>query len=211
MEAYDAGIVHQAPPATMAFWKENDMNASVLLASAALGAAVAASGPALAFGGGHGGGFGGGHMGGGFGGGHMGGGFGGGFHGGGFGGGGFGGRSMAMGGFNRGFGFNRSFAGVNHGMFAGRSVAMGGFDRGLGFNRGSGFNHGFNSRFARSDHFNHFHHFRNRFAFFPGFVGGGWDWGYPYDYAAYGNGCWRWDGWQWINACYDYGGYNYGY
>ena len=147
----------------------------VLLASAALGAAVAASGPALAFGGG-----------------------------------GFGGRSTAMGGFNRGFGFNRSFAGVNHGMFAGRSVAMGGFDRGLGFNRGSGFNHGFNSRFARSDHFHHFHHFRNRFAFFPGFVGGGWDWGYPYDYAAYGNGCWRWDGWQWINACYDYGGYNYG-
>ncbi len=161
----------------------------VLLASAALGAAVAASGPALAFGGGHGGGFGGGH-GDGFGGGHM--------------GGGFGGRSTAMGGFNRGFGFNRSFAGVNHGMFAGRSVAMGGFDRGLGFN------HGFNSRFARSDHFNHFHHFRNRnrFAFFPGLVGGGWDWGYPYDYAAYGNGCWRWDGWQWINACYDYGGYN---
>ena len=66
-----------------------------------------------------------------------------------------------------------------------------------GFDRGSGFNRGFNSRFARSDHFNHFNHFnhfhhfrnRNRFAFFPGFVGGGWDWGYPYyDYAAYGNG-----------------------
>ena len=38
------------------------------------------------------------------------------------------------------------------------------------------------------------------------------DWGYPYyDYAAYGNGCWRWDGWQWINVCYGYGGYNYGY
>ena len=54
MEAYDAGIVHQAPPATMAFWKENDMKRfGVLLASAALGAAVAASGPALAFGGGH--------------------------------------------------------------------------------------------------------------------------------------------------------------
>ena len=113
--------------------------------------------------------------------------------------------------------------GFNRGMFAGRSVATGGFDRGLGFNRGSGFsrgsgfNHGFNSRVARFDHFNHFNHFhhfrnRNRFAFFPGFVGGGWDWGYPYyDYAAYGNGCWRWDGWQWINACYDYGGYNYGY
>ena len=165
----------------------------VLLPSAALGAAVAASGPALAFGGGHGGGFGGGHMGGGC---------GGGFHGGGLGGGGFGGRSTAMGGFNRGFGFNRSFAGVNHGMFAGRSVALGGFNRGLGFN------HGFNSRFARSDHFHHFRHFRNRFAF----VGGGWDWGYPYyDSAAYGNGCWRWDGWQWINVCNDYGGYNYGY
>ena len=121
-----------------------------------------------------------------------------------------------MGGFNRGFGFNRSFAGTNRGMFAGRSVAMGGFDRGLGFNRGFnrgfGFNHGFNSRFARFDHFHHFHHFRNRFAFFPGFVGGGWDWGYPYyDYAAYGNGCWRWDGWQWINVCYGSGGYNYGY
>jgi hypothetical protein len=77
MEAYDAGIGHQAPPTKMAFWKENDMKRfGVLLASAALGAAVAASGPALAFGGGHGGGFGGGHMGGGFGGGHMGGGFG---------------------------------------------------------------------------------------------------------------------------------------
>ena len=162
----------------------------VLLASAALGAAVAASGPALAFVGGHGGGFGGGHMGGGF---------GGGFHGGGFGGGhfgGFGGRSMAMGGFNRG-------------MFAGRSVATGGFDRGLGFNRGFnrfGFNRGFNSRFARFDRFHHFHHFRNRFAF----VGGGWDWGYPYDdYAAYGDGCWRqvWTsyGWQWSNTCYNYG------
>jgi hypothetical protein len=37
----------------MAFWKENDMKRfGVLLASAALGAAVAASGPALAFGGG---------------------------------------------------------------------------------------------------------------------------------------------------------------
>jgi hypothetical protein len=113
----------------MAFWKENDMKRfGVLLASAALGAAVAATGPALAFGGGHGGGFGGGHMGGGF---------AGSFHGGG----GFGGRSMAMGGFNRGLGFN----------------------------------HGCNSRFAP---FDHFHHFRN-------FVGGGWDWGYPYyDYAV---------------------------
>ena len=104
---------------------------------------------------------------------------------------------------------NRSFAGSNRGMFAGRSVARGGFDRGLGFNRGFnrfGFNRGFNSRFARFDRFHHFHHFRNRFAF----VGGGWDWGYPYDdYAAYGDGCWRqvWTsyGWQWSNTCYNYG------
>ena len=79
----------------------------VLLASAALGAALAASGPALAFGGSH-----------------MGGGFGGGGFNRGFGinrsfagvNRGFTGRSMAIGGFNRGFGFNR-------GMFAGRSVA----------------------------------------------------------------------------------------
>ena len=31
---------------------------------------------------------------------------------------------------------------------------------------------------------------------------------FAYDYAAYGNGCWRWDGWQWINICYNY---DYGY
>ena len=34
---------------------------------------------------------------------------------------------------------------------------------------------------------------------------------FAYDYAAYGNGCWRWDGWQWINICYNYDGYDYGY
>jgi hypothetical protein len=153
--------------------KENAMrHFGVFLASAALGVALVAGGPALARGG-----FGGG-----------------GFHGGGFGGAHFG-----------GFGGGR-FGGP---MLAGRSVAVG------GFNRGFGFNHGFNSRFARFDHFHHFHHFRNRFAFFPGFVGGGWDWGYPYyDYAVYGNGCWRqvWTpyGWQWSNICYNYGD-NYGY
>jgi hypothetical protein len=82
----------------------------VLLASAAL----AVSGPASSFGGGHGGGgfhgggFGGGHMGG-FGGGHM-----GRFGGGNFGGPMFGGRSMAMGGFNRGFGFEHRFARFDH-------------------------------------------------------------------------------------------------
>jgi hypothetical protein len=135
----------------------------VLVASAALVAALAASGPALAFGGGHmGGGFSGGHMGGGFSGGHM--------------GGGFGGRSMAMGGFNRGF--------------AGRSVAIGGVNRGFAFNRG------FDQRFTRS---NHFHHFHNRFAFFPFFSGGSWDYGYPYRDDAY------------PDYAYDYGypGYDY--
>jgi len=97
----------------------------VLVASATLGAAMAASGPALAFGSGHGGG--GGHMGGGFG--------GGGFHGGGFGGGGH------MAGFGGGH------------MFAGRSVAMGGFNRGFGLNRG--FDHRFArfDHFHRFHHF----------------------------------------------------------
>ncbi len=127
----------------------------VVLASTALGAAVAASGPALAFGGGHGGSFGGGHMGGGFGGGHMAGGF-------------TGNHMMGMGGFNSGFGFHRGFVG--------RSMAT------------RGFNRGFDHRIARFDHFRHFHPFRNRFAFFPFFVGGVWDYGYPYaDCGYWGN------------------------
>jgi hypothetical protein len=137
------------------------------LALAALGAAVVASGPALAFGGGHGGGggFGGGHMGGG--GGHMMG-MGGGGHMMGMG----GGPRMGMGGFNRG-------------MFVGRSVAT------------PGFNRGFDHRFAHFDHFHHFHHFRNRFGFFPFYGGvwdygyadcGYWgNWGNPYCGYGYSN------------------------
>jgi hypothetical protein len=88
----DCSFAIRPPRAKMAFWEENEMkHFGVLLASAALGAVLVTSGPAAAFGGGHGGGgFGGGHFGGGgFGGGHFGGGFGG-FRGGGFGGGGFG-------------------------------------------------------------------------------------------------------------------------
>ncbi len=56
------------------------------------------------------------------------------------------------------------------------------------------------------DRFRHRRFFVNRFDNFAFF-------GVPfaYGYAAYGNGCWRWDGWQWIKICYDYGGYNYGY
>ena len=118
-----------------------------------------------------------------------------------------------MGGFNRGFAFNRSFAGVNRGMFAGRSVAMGGFDRGLGFNRGFnrfGFNRGFNSRFARFDRFHHFHHFRNRFAFFPFFWGGGWDYGYPYaDCGYWGNPYWGNPYCGYPDYAYSYPGYGY--
>jgi hypothetical protein len=48
VEANDAGIVHQAPSAKMAFWKENDMKRfGMVLPSAAL----AASSPAAAMGG----------------------------------------------------------------------------------------------------------------------------------------------------------------
>jgi hypothetical protein len=126
----------------------------VLLASAALGAALAASGPALAFGGGH-----------------MGGGFGGGGH---------------MAGFGGGH------------MFAGRSVATGSFNRGFGFNRG--FNRGFNNRFA------HFHHFHNRFAFFP-FYGGGWDYSYPYADCGYWGGDYCGNGYS--NYAYSYPDYGY--
>jgi hypothetical protein len=166
----------------------------VLISTAALGAALVASGPALAFGGGHGGGggFGGGH-GGGFGGGHF----------GGFGGGHFGG----FGGFNRGF--------------VGRSVATGGFNRGFGFNRG--LNRGFDHRFARFDRFGRFNRFNrfNNFAFFPFFGGAGLDYGYPYadcgywgsDYCGYGYPDYAS---SYPDYGYDYGygngyGYNYGY
>ncbi|MGH6833973.1 MAG: hypothetical protein ACREC9_00140 [Methylocella sp.] len=173
----------------------------VLVASAALGAALASSGPALAFGSHGGGGFGGGgfHGGGGFGGGgfHGGGGFGGGHMGG------FGGSHFGGGGFG-GFG-GGGFRGIHGPMFAGRSMAIG------GFNRGSGFNHGFDHRFARFDHFHHFHHFRNRFAFFP-FFGGGWDWDYPYadcgywgsDYCGYGYPDYAY-GYGYPDYSYDYG------
>jgi hypothetical protein len=86
------------------------------------------------------------------------------FHGGsGFGG---GGHMMSMGGAHFGP------------MFAGRSMAMGSFNRA--------------GRFDRDDRFRHFHHFRNRFVFFNGFDDFAF-FGVPsaYDYAAYGNGCWR--------------------
>jgi hypothetical protein len=119
----------------MIFGKEKAMKRfGVLLASTALCTALLASGPALAF---RGGGFGGFH-GGGFGGGFRGGGFGGGFHGGGFGGwhgGTFAGRSVAMGGWNRG-GWN---GGWNRGGWN-RGAWNGGWNR--WHNRGWGWNSG---------------------------------------------------------------------
>jgi hypothetical protein len=170
--------------------------------AALLGAAIVAATPAMARGGFGGGG---GHMMGG--GGHMM--MGGGGHMmGGMGGhpmmsmgGGFAGRSMAMGGFNRG-------------MFTGRSVFVPGGNRFVGapfagrhaFVNRRFFDEGRRDRIEErfEDRFRH-----RRFFFIDNFAFFGVP--FAYDYAAYGNGCWRWDGWQWINICNNYGGYNYGY
>ena len=123
---------------------------------------------------------------------------------------------MAMGGFNRGF------AGFNRGMFAGRSVFVPGGNRFVGAPfaglhafvtegrraRFEGRRDRFEDRFGDRRFF-----FNRNFAFF----GAPFAFGVPfaYDYAAYGNGCWRrvWTpyGWRWSNICNNYGGYNYGY
>lgn len=97
-------------------------------------------------------------------------------------------------------------------MFTGRSVFVPGGNRFVGapfagrhaFVNRRFFDEGRRDRFE--DRFRHRRFFVNRFDNFAFF-------GVPfaYDYAAYGNGCWRWDGWQWINICNNYGGYNYGY
>jgi hypothetical protein len=97
-------------------------------------------------------------------------------------------------------------------MFTGRSVFVPGGNRFVGapfagrhaFVNRRFFDEGRRDRFE--DRFRHRRFFRNRFDNFAFF-------GVPfaYDYAAYGSGCWRWDGWQWINICSQYGGYNYGY
>ena len=153
------------------------------LAATVMAAAIAVATPAMAFHGG--GGFGGFH--GGFGGG----GFHGGFGGGGFRGGMVTGRSAFVSGGNR-------FAGAR---FAGRHAFVNRrfFDDGRRDRI-----EGRRDRFE--DRFRHRRFFVNRFDNFAFF-------GVPfaYGYAAYGKGCWRWDGWQWINLCSNYGGYNYGY
>jgi hypothetical protein len=101
--------------------------------------------------------------------------------------------------------------GFRGGMVTGRSVFVPGGNRFVGapfagqhaFVNRRFFDEGRRGRFE--DRFRH-RRFGNRFDNFAFF-------GVPfaYDYAAYGNGCWRWDGWQWINICNNYGGYNYGY
>jgi hypothetical protein len=128
-----------------------------------------------------------------------------------------GGGSFGGGGFHGGFGggsFHGGFGGGMPGgrMFTGRSVFVPGGNRFVGapfagrhaFVNRRFFDEGRRDRFE--DRFRHRHFFVNGFDSFAFF-------GLPfaYDYAAYGNGCWRWDGWQWINICYDYGSYNYGY
>ncbi|MGB8899599.1 MAG: hypothetical protein WCC90_10435 [Methylocella sp.] len=106
------------------------------------------------------------------------------------------------GGFHGGFG-GGAFRG---GMVTGRSVFVPGGNRVVGappagrhaFVNRRFFDGGRRDRFE--DRFRHRRFFDNGFDNFAFF-------GVPfaYDYAAYGNGCWRWDGWQWINVCYDYG------
>ena len=98
------------------------------------------------------------------------------------------------------------------GMVPGRSVFVPGGNRFVGAPFAG--RHAFvNRRFFDEDRrdrfedrFRHRRFFVNRFDNFAFF-------GVPfaYDYAAHGNGCWRWDGWQWINICYNYDGYDYGY
>lgn len=123
------------------------------------------------------------------------------------GGGGFGGGGFGGGGFHSQFGG----AGFRGGMVTGRSVFVPGGNRFArapfagqhAFVNSHFFDEGRRDRFE--DRFRNRRFFVNRFDNFAFF-------GVPfaYGYAAYGNGCWRWDGWQWINICYDYG-YNYGY
>jgi hypothetical protein len=124
--------------------------------------------------------------------------------GGGFGGGGFHG-GFGGGGFHGGFGSG----GFRGGMVTGRSAFVPGGNRFAGAHFAG--RHAFvNRRFFDEgrrdrieDRFRHRRLFVNGFDDFAFF-------GVPfgYGYAAYGNGCWRWDGWQWINICY---GYDYGY
>ena len=95
-------------------------------------------------------------------------------------------------------------------MFTGRSVFVPGGNRFAGapfasrqaFVNRRFFDEGRRDRFEDrfEDRLRHRRFFVNRFNNFA-FIGVP----FAYDYA---DGCWRWDGWQWINICYDYGGYN---
>ena len=111
------------------------------------------------------------------------------------------------GGFGGG-GFHGGFrgGGFRGGMVTGRSVFVPGGNRIVGapfagrhaFVNRRFFDEGRRDRFE--DRFRHRRFFANGFDNFA-FIGVP----FAYGYAAYGNGCWRWDGWQWINICYDYG------
>ena len=122
------------------------------------------------------------------------------------------GRSVFVPGGNRFVGapFAGRHAFVNSGMpggrmVTGRSVFVPGGNRFVGapfagrqaFVNRRFFDEGRRDRFE--DRFRHRRFFVNRFDNFAFF-------GVPfaYGYAAYGNGCWRWDGWQWINLCNSY-------
>jgi hypothetical protein len=125
-----------------------------------------------------------------------------------------GGGGFGVGGFHGGFGGGGfGGGGFRGGMVTGRSVFVPGGNRFVGApfaGRHAFVNRRFSDERRRDrfedrveDRFRHRRFFVNRFDNFAFF-------GVPfaYDYAAYGNDCWRWDSWQWINICYDNGGYN---
>jgi hypothetical protein len=105
--------------------------------------------------------------------------------------------------------------GFRGGMVTGRSAFVPGPNRFVGapfagrhaFVNRRFFDEGRRDRFE--DRFRHRRFFANGLDNFA-FIGVS----FAYDYAAYGNGCWRqvWTpyGWQWSNICYDYGD-SYGY
>jgi hypothetical protein len=113
-------------------------------------------------------------------------------------------RGFGGGGFRAG-GFGGGFRGAAIGGFRGAAVVGGLRARGLGF-RGAAVagTRGFASRPAWS----------GRQAWWGG---RGWrrrfGWGWPLAagvavaglYGAYGGSCWAWNGYDWVNVCYDYG------
>ena len=156
----------------------------------------------------HGGGFGGGFRGGGFGGGFRGGGFGGGFRGGGFGG---GYRGAALGGFRGGY-VGRGYWGGSRYLGGARLAYGGRYLGGDGLGYGGRYLGG--SRLAYGGRYwggrGYWPYRRYGYAF-PLAAGLAFAAAGPY-YGSYGSSCLQWDGWRWVNACYDdgYAPYSYG-